>query len=150
MHDAEAVTGGCLCGKIRYAAMAHVRDAYYCHCRICQKTIGAPAEIGVLLVPGTLRFEGAEPTYYQSSPFGKRGFCDVCGSRIIWASVNGEKPEWDNVSAGSLDDSEQVAPTSHQCVESRLSWYRFDDGLPNYRSDEMPELVAAWQKAGQA
>lgn len=150
MADAEPVTGGCLCGKVRYVAEAYVRDAYYCHCRICQKSTGAPAEIGVLLVPGTLRYEGAEPRFYQSSPFGTRGFCDACGSRIIWASLMGEKPEWDNVSAGSLDDSERVVPTSHQCVESRLSWYRFDDGLPSFRSDEMPELMAAWARGGPA
>jgi len=31
-------------------------------------------------------------------------------------------------------------------VESRLAWYRFDDGLPNYRSDEMPELMEAWAR----
>src|SRR5690606_24542852 len=62
MAEAEPVTGGCLCGKIRYDAQAYIRDAYYCHCRTCQKTTGAPGEIGVLLVPGTLRYEDAEPT----------------------------------------------------------------------------------------
>lgn len=147
MQHAEHVTGGCLCGAVRYEAEAHLKDAYYCHCRICQKTTGAPAEIGVLVVPGTLRFTAGEPKYYQSSPFGRRGFCADCGSRLVWTDIDGSRPEWTNVSIGSLDDSEPIVPTSHQCVESRLSWFSFDDGLPSYRSDEMPDLQAAWQQA---
>ncbi len=140
----EDVTGGCLCGAVRYEARVYLKDAYYCHCRMCQKTTGAPAEIAVLVEPGTLRFTKDEPTYYRTSPFGQRGFCAVCGSRVIWKGIGDAHPEFTNLSIGSLDCPQEVVPTSHQCVESQLSWYRFDDGLPRLRSEEIPELVAAW------
>ena len=49
---------------------------------------------------------------------------------------------------GSLDQPEDVVPRVHLCVESQLPWYKFDDDLPRKRSDDDPELVAAWANAG--
>ena len=46
----EDVTGGCLCGAVRFAARVYLKDAYYCHCRMCQKSSGAPADKGQLPV----------------------------------------------------------------------------------------------------
>lgn len=140
----EQVTGGCLCGEVRYEARVYLADAYYCHCRMCQKSSGAPAEIGVPVEPGTLRFTKGAPKYYQSSHFGERGFCPTCGSRLIWKVIGDDESKYTNLSAGSLDCPERVVPTSHQCVESQLPWYTFNDGLPRLRSEEIPELVAAW------
>lgn len=150
MEKAEQVTGGCLCGAVRYEAWAYLKDAYYCHCRICQKSNGAPFEIAVLVVPGTLRFLSGEPKYYQSSPFGRRGFCADCGARLIWIDVDGSRPEWTNLAVGCLDEPGAVVPTSHQCVESRLPWNVVDEGLPQFRADEIPELVRAWQETAPA
>ncbi len=142
-RESEAVTGGCLCGAVRYEARAYLKEAYYCHCRMCQLSNGAPAEVAVLIEPGTLRFTKAEPTYYQSSPFGRRGFCATCGSRLIWRHVDDTHPEYDNLSVGCLDAPERAVPTSHQFVESQLPWFRPDDGLPRVRGDDLPDLLAA-------
>lgn len=144
------MTGGCLCGAVRYAARAHLKDAYYCHCRMCQKSTGAPAEIAVPVEPGTLSFTAGAAKFHRSSPFGARGFCAECGSRLLWRHVGGARPEWTNLAVGSLDRLEQLVPSSHQCVESQLPWYRFDDGLERLRSDEMPGLADAWRQAGKA
>jgi hypothetical protein len=140
--EACKVTGGCLCGAVRYEAEAYLAKAYFCHCRMCQKSSGAPAEIAVPVKPGTLVFSGEEPTYYRSSPFGRRGFCRLCGSRLVWMSP--DRPEWTNLSVGCLDHPEDAVPSEHCCIESQLPWYRFDDGLPRRRGDELPDLVAAW------
>ena len=143
-----SVTGGCFCRVVRYEADVSLHDAYYCHCKTCQKTSGAPAEVGVLVKPGTLKFTGNEPKYFQSSPFGRRGFCFECGSRLIWMSPGND--EWTNVSAGSLDHPEHVVPKEHTCVESQLPWYQLADDLPRKRSDEEPDLIAAWTDAGMS
>ena len=34
------VTGGCMCGRIRYWATIENDDAYLCHCRMCQRASG--------------------------------------------------------------------------------------------------------------
>jgi hypothetical protein len=50
------VTGGCLCGRIRYEANVFLKNGYLCHCTMCQKSTGQPAEIAVLIKAGTLRY----------------------------------------------------------------------------------------------
>jgi len=140
------VIGGCFCGAVRYEAEAALKEAYYCHCRACQRTSGAPAEIGVLIKPGTLKFTKNEPKFFATSPFGGRGFCEHCGSRLIWMSP--ENAEWTNVTVGSLDHPEQVVPVEHNCVESQLPWYQLADELPRKRIEEDHEVIEAWSRAG--
>jgi hypothetical protein len=59
--EAHKVTGGCLCGAVRYDAEVYLKQAQYCHCRTCQRSSGAPVEIGVLVRPGTLAFTKDDP-----------------------------------------------------------------------------------------
>ncbi len=142
------VQGGCLCGAVRYEAAVALRSAYYCHCKACQKTSGAPAQIGVLVESGTLKFTKGDPKFFRSSPIGKRGFCEACGSQLIWMEPDDPDTKWTNVSVGSLDNPEQAAPIEHTCVESQLPWYELADELPRKRSDDDPELIEAWARAG--
>jgi adenylate cyclase len=144
---ATMVTGGCLCGAVRYEAEVYLQDAYYCHCRMCQRTSGAPAEIAVFVKPGTLRFSRAEPKFFQSSSWAERGFCSQCGARIVYRPRASEQAEYTNLAVGCLDHPEDVVPIRHMCVDTQQPWYRFDDGLPRLRSDEIPELVALWAAA---
>jgi hypothetical protein len=147
-EEYSPVQGGCLCGAVRYDAAVALRNAYYCHCKLCQKTSGAPAQIGVLVKVGTLKFTKGEPRFFQSSPLGKRGFCEQCGSQLIWTEPDVLNSKWTNVSVGSLDNPEQVVPVEHTCVESQLPWYNLADELPRKRTDDDPELVEAWARAG--
>jgi hypothetical protein len=48
------VTGGCLCRRVRYQAEVYLQSGYISHRTICQKCTGQPAEITVLIKPGTL------------------------------------------------------------------------------------------------
>ncbi len=140
------VTGGCLCEAVRYEAEVNLNEAYYCHCKTCQKMTGAPAEIGVLVKPGTLKFTKEDPKFFQSSRIARRGFCRHCGSRLVYVSLN--RADWTNVSAGSLDHPERVVPTEHICVESQLPWYDVADDLPRIRSENYPDLIEEWAAAG--
>ncbi len=140
------VTGGCLCQAVRYEADVNLCEAFYCHCKTCQKTTGAPIEVGVMVKPGTLKFTKEDPKFFQSSPIGKRGFCQQCGSRLTWISP--DRAEWTVVWAGSLDHPERAVPTEHLCVESQLPWFEVADKLPRKRSEDYPDLIDAWAGAG--
>ena len=141
------VTGGCLCGAVRYEARADLQDAFYCHCRMCQRASGTPAEVAVPLEPDSLRFTQGSPKHFQSSPFGKRGFCPDCGSRLSWEPLRDQQAHWLSVTVGSLDEPERVVPQAHGCVESQLPWFRLDDDLPRTTTEEDPEIVEAWAAA---
>lgn len=95
------VTGGCLCGNIRYEADVFLHNGYICHCTICQRSTGQPAEITVLIKAGTLKYLKEEPKYFVSSDTGKRGFCENCGSRIVWQALAAED-DWLTMSPSAV------------------------------------------------
>ena len=99
-QEATRITGGCLCGTVRYEAEVYLRSGYYCHCRTCQRTSGAPAEIAVPVKPGTLRFTAAQPKFYRSSAFAERGFCPQCGARLIYRPISEKFAEYTQSSCG--------------------------------------------------
>ncbi len=132
------MTGGCLCGAVRYEAEAYLNDAYYCHCRMCPRSSGTPAALAVYIVPGTLRYLAGRPRFYRSSELGQRGFCATCGSRLVWATADGSHPDWTSLDAGCLDEPARARPVAHNCVESRLPWFLPGAGLPQNRSDALP------------
>lgn len=141
MHQPTTVTGGCLCGRIRYSAQVYLHNGYICHCTICRRSTGQPAEITVLIKAGTLHYLGDEPNYYTSSPHGKRGFCGTCGSRIVWQALTAEDDWLTNVTVGSLDNPAEARMTRHICADTRLPWYDLAPDLPSLTSDQGDLLV---------
>ena len=80
------VTGGCLCGDIRYRVTAQALDTCFCHCRMCQEFSGAPVTVGSTYPSSAVQFATGKPRYCQSSPFAERGFCANCGSSLTFWS----------------------------------------------------------------
>ncbi len=140
------VTGGCLCGKVRYEAQVFLKSAFYCHCRICQKSSGQPAEITVPIKAGTLVFTNSKPKYYVSSQHGQRGFCGECGSRIVWQALQPENDWLTNIDVGSLDNPADVKPSNHIFVDTRLPWYIIDEQLPQFREAEVDAMLDVWKQ----
>ncbi|MEE8274940.1 MAG: GFA family protein [Alphaproteobacteria bacterium] len=68
------ITGGCLCGAIRYEATETPHDAGYCHCRTCQKAYGNVFTVGAAFPKDRFRFTRGEPRLYRSSEIAERGF----------------------------------------------------------------------------
>ena len=142
---AKPVTGGCLCGAVRFEGEAFMRSAYYCHCTFCQKSTGEPFEIGVPIKTGTLHFTKGKPTYYASSSFGRRGFCAICGSRLLWTPPDG-KDEWGtNVAVCALDNPADVQPRYHTYTDTKLPWLDISDDLPQFTEPEMQLVVERWK-----
>lgn len=135
------VTGGCLCGNIRYEAEVFLQNGYLCHCSICQKSTGQPAEITVLIKAGTLHYTEGQPQNYVSSKFGRRGFCPNCGSRLVWQATNPDEDWMTNLCVGSLDDPETARVTCHMYSDTQLSWYRPCDNLPKFTEAQSAEML---------
>jgi hypothetical protein len=98
---------------------------------------------------GSLEFTTREPTFYNSSEWGQRGFCPICGSRIVWRQRDTVRieDEWaTNVDVCSLDNPEDVRPNLHIFVDRQLSWHKIDDDLPRATSDEMEKVAAIWKE----
>ncbi len=142
------VTGGCLCGDVRYKISEPEMDTMFCHCRMCQKFSGSTIATGSTYPAEALCFTRGEPKYYKSSPFAERGFCANCGSsltfRPILPPVTPGWAGWIVVLTGSLDNPEPNVPTWHLGVESKMPWLDIHDQKPQIRCKDDPDIVEAW------
>jgi hypothetical protein len=126
------LTGGCLCGAVRYRAATMSRVGL-CHCRMCQKASGAPV-VAWLMVPTTaFSFTQGTPVSYRSSPRAVRHFCGACGSQLTsWLDEN---PSEVDVNLATLDHPEVVVPQYHIYTASQMPWLVIHDDRPRFRGD---------------
>ncbi len=134
------VTGGCLCGAVRYESQEAPTEGFYCHCRTCQKHFGGLFGAYVRIPRSSLRFGTGQPAYYRSSEVARRGFCAGCGTPLLFV-YDGNADFW--VSVGSLDHPEDWpltkdaswGPVTHGMVDRKVPWQEISDGLPQRTSD---------------
>lgn len=139
------ITGGCLCGEIRYEVRGEDLGSSYCHCRMCQRFTGAPSNVGTGFRQSDFRVTKGEPKIYSSSLIAERLFCPNCGSSL---GIQWFGSEWVYVQTTTLDHPEAFAPVSHLGIESQMPWHNIHDDLPRRKCDDTPEIAEAWEAAG--
>ncbi len=135
MTEEKIFIGGCLCGRLRYEARDPI-DAGYCHCRLCQRSSGAPVLAWASFPTASFSYAKGEPATYPSSARGRREFCASCGTQIAFRGT--PAPSRVDVNIASLDDPASIEPEYHIWVGSRVPWLHIDDDLPRY-TDEGPD-----------
>jgi hypothetical protein len=122
--------GGCLCGAVRYRISAEPQHAGYCHCRMCQRSTGAPVVSWLTMASDGFAWTAGEPAVYRSSPGAERLFCPACGTQLVFREI--AEPHHLDVTLASLDDPEAVHPARHGWTSSRIAWFDTRDDLPRY------------------
>jgi len=134
------LTGGCLCGGVRFEVTQPVISVSYCHCTRCQRRTGTAASVQARIVPGSLRLTAGEElvrAFEPSSGFPKE-FCSRCGSQL-W-SRHPENPNALSVRLGAFDEAPEVEPSYRQFVAYAAKWEPIpDDGLPQYPEGKPPD-----------
>jgi hypothetical protein len=130
LMDERSLEGGCQCGAIRYRVSGEPLLAALCHCTMCRRANAAPAVAWAMFREAQVAFLRGRPTSYASSPGARRGFCAACGSQISFTADY--IPGLIDLTIGSFDHPETVAPTLHYWDRERLPWLRFADDLPKY------------------
>ena len=124
------LTGGCLCGHVRYEAGGEPFHLTVCHCSLCRRAAGAPMVAWCSVPRAEYRVVADAPTRFKSSAKGTRTFCPRCGTPLTFESD--EHPNEIDITAASLDDPEAMPPRDHTRAATKLSWVRLADGLPAY------------------
>jgi hypothetical protein len=129
------LAGSCLCGAVRYEIDGPLRGALNCYCKMCQKAHGAAFRSRAGVKATDFRWTQGENlvTWYETSPGTQRGFCSVCGAKLL--SRFDFDPGWYGLPLGTLDDAPAVKPALHVFVAYKAPWHEITDGLPQH-----PEL----------
>jgi hypothetical protein len=130
--SAPRLTGGCLCGEVRYTVADEFTRALICHCSQCRRVTGSAFKpFGVIeraklkVIRGQIRIYGDVMTH--------DAHCKNCGS-LLYSIVN--EGTIAHVTYGTLVDPPSLKPQAHIHVASKAPWDVICDGLPQY--DEFP------------
>jgi len=134
MTAEPAITGGCLCGRVRFALQTPPTIAGYCHCTRCQQRTGT-ASSAQAVVDGTgLSFlQGEELVVGWTHPDGgmEKCFCRECGGHIF--SRHPETKAIKSVRMSAFDGDPGVRPSFRQFVAYAAPWEPIpDDGLERF------------------
>lgn len=127
------LTGGCLCGAVRFELTEPPKLATYCHCTRCQRRTGTAASAQAIIVPGSLRWLAGEDDlrYWWPEDGAGKGFCPSCG-----AHIGSKRPDADDLATirmGAFDTDPGLRPSLRQWVGSAASWEAIpDDGLTRF------------------
>ena len=138
------MTGGCQCGAIRYSVNLAKPEAYYCHCRMCQRAFGNIFAALVLVKKSDVTWTRGRPALFASSKLALRGFCQSCGTPLTFEYVDGQSMD---LSVGSLDQPGLLHPTCHNGAESRIASFAWHDDLPHRQTEDNVSYVAKWRAA---
>jgi hypothetical protein len=132
------LTGGCLCGGVRYELTSPPLGAGYCHCTRCQRRTGTAASAQGKIAPGSLRVTAGEELLRSHDPpdgFSKV-FCSACGSALWSRRDDGAVA---SVRLGAFDRDPGIRPAYRQYVAYAAPWEPIpDDGLARYPEARPP------------
>ncbi|TMA65684.1 MAG: GFA family protein [Deltaproteobacteria bacterium] len=78
------LTGGCLCGGVRFEITGEIGSPSFCHCLQCRRASGSAfaTNAGISAADFHLRAGADLVREYESSPGQFRAFCSRCGSPV--------------------------------------------------------------------
>lgn len=124
MPEATILTGGCLCGAVRYAIAGQPLSVAACHCTRCRRQSGAAYSVNLIVRASTMTIEGELASWQdhdtESGAPLSRDHCGQCGAPI--RSIPTAMPKMIAVKAGTLDDPAPFAPLMHIWTRSKLPW----------------------------
>lgn len=130
------VTGGCLCGALRFEADGPPLNAGYCCCVDCRKASGSGFIPFMGFRATAIRFSGPARQFRSPSLMGEavRNSCPTCGG-LVFGGVVGESDQH-TVYAGALDDAAAFEPTMAIFLRDKPDWVTLPPGLAAF--DTLP------------
>lgn len=126
-----AVTGGCLCGAVRYTLSAEPVAARRCWCRLCQYLAAGTATANLIVPRDGLALTEALTEFVSKADSGnvmRRHFCPRCGTPI--GGLADARPHLYVLRIGTLDDPDLYPPQATIWTDAAPRWALIDHDLP--------------------
>ena len=135
------ITGGCLCGAVRYEITAPVTALRACHCLNCQKHTGSGGSVNAVVPKDSFRITKGEPKKYEDSATQSgrtlsRHFCGNCGSPLF--SQRNPDIGIRIVRAGTLDDSSGMKIAANIWTSTARPWDHIDPSTECHAGNAPP------------
>jgi hypothetical protein len=133
------ITGGCLCGGVRYRISAPPIVTRVCWCRLCQYLASGNGTVNVCFSRDAVSVTGELrnfPSVADSGNAMHRRFCPTCGTQVF--SEAEARPHLVFVRAGTLDDREIARPASTIWTSQAPTWACIDTTLPRVAAQPPP------------
>jgi hypothetical protein len=131
----SSLSGGCLCGAIRFELDERPTDAGYCHCTRCQRRTGAAASPQARVDGSTFHLIAGEDSLgVWRHPDGgfEKCFCRNCGAHLF--SRNPDDQRQMSIRMGAFDEDPGVRPRWRSFVAYAAPWEPIpDDGLERHQ-----------------
>ncbi len=126
------LTGGCLCGAVRFEVRGPILRAGICHCSRCRRHSGSGhlAQARVRRTDFRLLAGADKVKAYREPGYMTKAFCVDCGSSLF----GGDWPEGDQVSIrmGAFDGDPGVRIQYRTYFADQAPWDPVDDDIPRY------------------
>jgi hypothetical protein len=142
MSAPSELSGGCLCGGVRFTFKPAEPEIDACHCRMCQRWGGGPG-LSIKAQGAAVITQGRElVATYKSSEWGERSFCRVCGSHLFFHAPS---VGYFGVSAGTVDDLSGLTLTTEIFIDRKPAAYDFANPTHKLTEDEFVAMVSGSQ-----
>jgi hypothetical protein len=133
MAESANITGGCLCGAVRFTASPNDREVGACHCSMCRRWTAGP--FMVRDCGTTLSVEDKTNLgIYRSSEWAERAFCKQCGTPLFYRLI---EQDLYFVSAEAFDNREGYALASQVFIDEKPAYYEFANTTHNMTGAEV-------------
>ncbi|WP_306226176.1 GFA family protein [Bosea beijingensis] len=139
---AKKLSGGCLCGAVRFTAVPKKAEMDACHCGMCQRWSGG---VFMAVSCGEVAVEDeSELGTYPSSEWAMRQFCKRCGSSLFWRLREGG--DHVAVSFQSFDDKNSFIFLEEIFIDAKPALYDFAGERPRLTGAEVLARFEAQQE----
>jgi hypothetical protein len=134
----KTITGGCLCGRVRYQVTGPFDAFHLCHCSQCRRSTGSAHAANIFTRPENLQWLAGEELVKRYIPDEpdviSKAFCSHCGSLVPYTSLKSGRLI---IPAGSLDEAPGIDPQDNIFWRDRAAWY--DAGLAAEHIEQFPD-----------
>jgi hypothetical protein len=125
----DPITGGCLCGQLRFEAEGEPVYAGHCHCADCRKASGSGFIPFMGFPASAVRVTGEARQHRCPSLRGEatRNFCPHCGGLVFGGELG--KDDSHTIYAGTLDDPARFHPQIAIFLRDKPDWVAVPPGL---------------------
>lgn len=120
----KVISGGCLCGAVRFELIDSFDNFYFCHCEQCRRVTGSSHASNAITSQANITWlKGGDSRVRFDHPTGAftKVFCPKCGSGLPHDSQNGKDLV---VPAGSLDSAPSMMPSAQIFCREKTEWFR--------------------------